>query len=198
MPKHFIDGLRFADQRESISGEIPVQALQSWLISEAETAGMAEDWKTVSLTRETVTYQMTGYVDDFGKKHLKGNVNAFATIACSVCLEPMTVPIDADFDVTLIQHETEEKSLPKTSEPWVLDENGLVDIRALCVEEIHLNLPYTAEHNDFAEHNVGIPCRPITDTIISGDNQPTEIQKVIGKKKNPFDILASLKSDMSI
>ena len=74
-------------------------------------------------------------------------VRGTATLACQRCMQPMSVPIDADVRVALIAAEADATRVPPELEP-VLAPGGRISVGELITEELLLTLPIVALHGD--------------------------------------------------
>lgn len=161
------DPRKFAQQGITLSGEVPVAALPR--ILDAINGDDAQ--KPVQVT-------LAFGISEEGKRVMTSHVAAELSLECQRCLEPVTVPVEAQTTLAIVWNEEQAKALPKHLEPWQVGE-GQADLYAVVEEELLLALPVVAYH----EH----AC--IDDALLSSGEPLVEE----APKKNPFHILEQLK-----
>ena len=114
--------------------------------------------------------------------HVSGAVEA----ACQRCLTPVSVPVDALSCLAVVWTDEQAAQLPNRYEPLVAEAE--IDLWQLVEEELLLFLPSYSYHGDTeCGRQVGLAVQD--DGLLVG-------REIDGpEKQNPFDILASLKSD---
>ena len=106
---------------------------------------------------------------------LKGHLKANLQLQCQRCLEPYKYEIMTDFVLGIVKTLEEANLLPAPYEPAMVKDDNLA-LRELLEDEIILNLPIIARHEEMA-------CQA---KLPSGAAEPM-------KRENPFHVLASLK-----
>lgn len=122
-------------------------------------------------------------ISEDGKMVLEGKLHSLLAHQCQRCLESMDPEeVDIDFKVAIVRNEDEAKSLPKSIDPWVVEEDE-ADIHELIEDEFLLSLPVVAYHDyDCVEASM----------MQSGEAAEEEPE---AEKTNPFSVLAGLKDD---
>ncbi|HVC30271.1 MAG TPA: YceD family protein [Steroidobacteraceae bacterium] len=77
-------------------------------------------------------------------------LNASLAAACQRCLEPMSVHVDTDSPVLIVESEQEADNAPGGWETFLAPE-GRMDFEALAAEELSLALPIVPLHEDAAQ-----------------------------------------------
>ncbi len=110
-------------------------------------------------------------------KAIMGHVNATLLVQCQRCLETVSVVVDQDFKLGVVQSDQEAKRLPGYYEPLLLESNQVV-LRDIIEDELILAIPDIPKHRD---------CQP---------QQKADLRQQIETEAepNPFAILAKLKS----
>lgn len=107
----------------------------------------------------------------------QGMIQTSATLICQRCLQPFTFSVIGNINWVFVRNDAEAKKLQHDYDP-VLFENDKVDLFLQVEDEIILNLPMIALHQDLAN------CRPAA-------KKHDEVGK--SAKVNPFAELANLK-----
>jgi uncharacterized protein len=130
-----IDPLAFAQEGQSLSGEIAVSALDERVLD------MLAD------TNGAVRYALAGTVDKLQRPQLAFAVEAELTVRCQRCLQPMPETVKNETVITLF---TDEQKL---DEACVADEEldailaePELDVMALIEDEIIMGLPLSPKH----------------------------------------------------
>lgn len=124
--------------------------------------------------------------DEEGRYVLELHVNGAVEVACQRCLTPVSVPVDALSCLAVVWTDEQAAQLPNRYEPLVAEAE--IDLWQLVEEELFLFLPSYSYHEDTeCGRQVGLAVQD--DGLLVG-------REIDGpEKQNPFDILASLKSD---
>jgi len=168
IPEH-IDPFRYADQCLSLSGLVKYTDMQRLQSSLLSSEGVAQ----VELQFRT---------DEQGLTCIKGQVQAELTIQCQRCIQPFKYEIICDFSLAVVNTLEEASVLPEQYDPVVVKDKHIA-LRELIEDEIILNMPIIARHKE-EDCSVALPLRE------------TSAQEEV--KINPFDVLASLKSQEQV
>lgn len=110
---------------------------------------------------------------------LTGRISANLVLQCVACLGPIDFPVDIEVKLAIINDESLVNLLPDGYEPYLLDGDRL-SISEVVEDEVVIVLP------DFARHEIcpiGLPQNSASkDFSLEPD-----------RKKNPFEVLKSLK-----
>ena len=117
-----------------------------------------------------------------GRKTLTGRVQAQLQVICQRCLQAVSIDLDDEFDLAVLEYEQPVEDVDKGTEPWMLDEQSRIDVYALVQEQILLGLPIVSYHDD-------CEAMLVTDTKDEPDQQITQAAD------NPFAVLAKLKKE---
>ena len=117
---------------------------------------------------------------------LAGEIKTDVQLICQRCMRNMDYPIALDFQLAFVRSEIEMERLPDGYEATLID-NMTMMLSDIIEVEILLALPPIAKHQD--EH-----CSSDNKAEGWGD-QHIEPDTESVKRENPFDILASLKTD---
>lgn len=118
------------------------------------------------------------FVDDFGQRHITGEIEARFSVECQRCLEPLPIELNDAINLVLVADEAAAKSLEKQFDPWILEENKIF-LADLIDEQLVLSMPIVNYHQSG-------PCSERTG-YKSGDGKTEEEGST-----NPFSVLASL------
>ncbi len=161
----FVDPRKFAQQGVSFEGVVASSDLERFAENAVEAA-------------PEVRVKLAFDVDENRHRVLNGQIHCQAQSLCQRCLEPVVYPVECAMNVAMVWDEEEAKQLPKGLDPWVLEEDGSVDIYPIIEEELLLALPMVAYHDheciDKALYSCGTPVK----------SEPRE---------NPFKVLEQLK-----
>jgi uncharacterized protein len=133
----------------------------------------------VSIQRE-VTAKIDFFRDESGYRVMSGEFDALVSVECQRCLSTFDYDLHARMDLFLVISETQLESLPKECEGWLLDEDGEADLYEAVEEDLLLALPIVAYHDK-------------ADCQAEGHYSTGDFTEVVPDKKNPFEILGSLK-----
>lgn len=114
-----------------------------------------------------------------GRAEIKGIIQTKLALICQRCYEEMLYPIDIHINLTVVRDDEEAKDLIQDAEPFIPDEEGMLDLYSLVEEEILLSIPVVVKHD-------------IDDCPVKLKEASME-PKAPTKKKNPFDVLKILK-----
>ncbi|MFP4129276.1 MAG: YceD family protein [Halorhodospira sp.] len=88
--------------------------------------------------------QIAPGLDEHGRRHLEGRIEAAIPLTCQRCLEPYRYPVAEAFSVVVVASEAEGEGLPPELEPYV--SAGTVRPREVAEEELLLALPAVTLH----------------------------------------------------
>lgn len=117
-------------------------------------------------------------IDEQGRPHVRGRIQAHLELVCQRCLEPMGVALDLEPHLGVVESEPEAEHLPEEYDPLVVGEDPLF-LADLIEDELVLSLPIVPRHAD--ERCAGVEGG-------KEQNDPAD-------RENPFAALAVLKRD---
>ncbi len=119
-------------------------------------------------------------VDEDRVRHLVGQADVTVQMQCQRCLEAVAVHLNAELALGMVYSDEAARALPKRYDPLLISEDEKLDIYQLIEDELLLNLPLIAHHDD---------CVVKTSY---GDEAVEESAKA--DQNNPFSVLAQLKA----
>ncbi len=160
-----VDPWRLAEQGQALSGRMPLHALPRLAVllqdaghEVAYTVRFGRDWDR----RSTVNLK----------------VQARLVLECQRCLDNMTLEVDTETPMALVNGPLEAEQLPNELDPLMLAPEEYLDIAALIEDELLLAIPASPRHaHDDCAHPGEL------DSVKPADKQ----------QDNPFAILATLK-----
>lgn len=158
-----IDARRFAELGRRLEGEVSLQDCPR--LSQAVRAG--EGPISVSLDFE----KQSG-----GQSVVSGNIHGRVVLDCQRCLEPVSIDLQCEVSLGIVDSEAEAEVLPDDLDPLVSGDE--IDLVELIEDELLLALPIVPVHDQ---------CDP--PAALSGEGHDTELPE----RENPFAVLASLK-----
>ena len=106
-------------------------------------------------------------------------------LTCQRCLQPIAIDLSDDYDIALLEDESQVNMVNEAQDYLILDEiitepapESLLPVKKLVEDEILLKTPLAPKHED---------CEMVTDQV--GDIPEEEVE-------NPFAALASLKGKL--
>jgi len=162
----YVDARKIFNQEGALSGHIDLtklDRLKGYLTGEAAT----------------IKAEVSFFVDDFGRKHITGWIEAGLQVECQRCLGPLTIELKDDINLVLVDDETAANSLEEEFDPWIIEENKIY-LADLIDEQLVLSMPIVNYHRTGS-------CSEQPGYNSADDN----IEKRAGT--NPFAVLASLK-----
>lgn len=99
------------------------------------------------------TIDLRGDTDAQGEAYLRGTATAPVRLTCQRCLQPIDFELEATLDLAPVTRIDEAMTLPSSCDPLLVPGDGLVDVRGMVEDELILELPIVAYHED------GV-CRP--------------------------------------
>ncbi|MES9904254.1 MAG: YceD family protein [Sedimenticola sp.] len=170
----FVDPWRLANLGKELSGAVGLGELPRLADALASVEGVAE-------------FTLKFYRDEKGRARIRGGVEAGLTLVCQRCLEIMTLPVDADLDLALIETPAEVELLPVECDP-VMVEEGRIQLLGLVEEELLLAIPQVPKHP-----RGGCPVELKSESADSDFDKKR--QESATDEANPFAVLAGLKPD---
>ncbi|MGD8429352.1 MAG: YceD family protein [Ectothiorhodospiraceae bacterium] len=148
-----------------------------------ELAAMGRLGEALESTAGTVAAELTILFDQNGRAVVRGAASVTVTMQCQRCLGPVHVPLEARFELEVVESEAAAEELGRDDEP-VVAPGGELNVVAMLEDELILCLPVVATHegSDRCAENsrhFGPP----------GEEAP--------EAENPFAVLESLKSKNS-
>ena len=179
-----IDPIRLAVARQQLHGELAISRLTR--LSELLT-----------LTDGVVKVQLDFDVDANKIHHLKGSLKADLSLSCQRCLQAMPWQLDVTVSLAFIAHEHQIDELVAEYEPYLLDATPVV-LSDMIEDEILLALPQVPMHDE-SECQPAVPLKEFGSVDTATEKQQSESQladeQSAAERKNPFEVLASIKSD---
>ncbi|MBT7308058.1 MAG: hypothetical protein HN842_07560 [Gammaproteobacteria bacterium] len=117
--------------------------------------------------------------DELDIPTLSGTLSATVALGCQRCMKPMEVNIESSIHMALIRSEDEERTLPESYEPLLVDEKAF-SLLTFIEDELILAIPVVANH----------PESHCSATQFLRDRTKLAAEK---KADNPFQILEQLK-----
>ena len=112
---------------------------------------------------------------------MRGNASVDVMLTCQRCQEEFPHTISVEFCYSPVRDEEAIDKLPEAYEPTIVDENGEINLIELIEDELMLELPQVARHDDddckIGTHNLSFGEIPVADV-----------------RPNPFAVLKNLKS----
>ena len=173
MPKRFtdrVDPWRLLERGQVIQSSFELASMErlcSLLLAEAG--------------KEQASFNLSFHRDEDRRVIVHCEIRANLTLACQRCLEPMSLPVEIDSRLALVQGMAEAEGLPEALDPLMLADDGLLSIRELVEDELLLAIPDAPKHSEEACAVAVDACTKETDT----EQERTE--------PSPFDVLAVLK-----
>lgn len=120
-------------------------------------------------------------IDEQGIAVLKGRIRTELGLQCQRCLEAMRFPVEINFKLALLRHDSEIEQLPEIYEPLLVT-SVPIRLAEVLEDEVLLALPAIAKHES---EDCG--------SFKTSNDEPQEETTAI--KENPFAVLAELKKD---
>lgn len=168
LPKE-IDPFRFAHSGRELEGELAL-------------ANMSRLAESLHHNEGVVKVSMRFDIDDTGTAFMQGHFVTTLALTCERCLQELTLPVEIDTLLGLVRHEKLTETLADQYEPWVIEDNDLVDPATVVEDELILALPLVPKHD--------YDCLP-EEAWFSGDKKDEE---KTDKPESPFAVLSALKS----
>ncbi len=168
-----VDPIRLAAREEHLQGTIPLKQMKRLInaLSSNEGEVFIDAEFSVDMNRVVL---------------LTGQIKTDAKLICQRCMKEMDLPIALDFQLAFVRSEAEMEKLPEGYEATLID-NTTMMLSDIIEDEILLALPSIPRHLDDS-------CSSEIAESWSGE-QTNETNTENVKRDNPFDVLASLKTD---
>ena len=168
-----VDPIRLATRKERFQGTIPLKQMKR--LVNALSCGDGEVYIDVEFA-----------VDINQVVILAGQIKADTKLICQRCMGEMELPIALDFQLAFVRSEAEMERLPEGYEATLIDNKSMM-LSDIIEDEILLALPAIPKHQDE-------DCS--SDNVVEGwGSQQNEPDTESVERDNPFDILASFKTD---
>lgn len=168
-----VDPIRLATRGEHLQGTIPLKQMKR--LTNALSNGEGDVFIDVEFS-----------VDINQVVILAGEIKTDTKLICQRCMGEMEFPIVVDFQLAFVRSEAEMERLPEGYEATLID-NTTMMLSDIIEDEILLALPSIPKHLD---ENCN------SDNVVEGwGSQEIEPDTESVERQNPFDILASLKTD---
>ena len=164
-----LDPWRLVDAEEVIEGEIPLASMHR--LATVIIAG-----------EERAAFVVRFGRDDKRRGVISTEVRADLTVICQRCMQPMSLKLELNSRLALVEGLAEAERLPDDLDPLLLEEDGLIVIRDQIEEELLLAIPTAPKHEQACQLDVG------------GNELQHEPDSQADEKENPFAILAELRS----
>lgn len=177
-----IDPIRLAVARQQLHGELEISRLTRL-------------GELLSSSKGKLNVKLDFDVDLNKVHHVTGTIDAELSLCCQRCLDAMQWPLHVDVSLAFIAHEHQADELLAEYEPYLLQTTPIV-LSDLIEDEILLALPQVPLHDE-AECKPAVPLKEFdsmeekTDLKHEQDGQ----SQSASERKNPFEVLTSIKSD---
>lgn len=168
-----VDPIRLATRGEHLQGTIPLKQMKRLIsaLSSSEGEVFIDAEFSVDINQVVI---------------LAGEIKTDTQLICQRCMKEMDLPIALDFQLAFVRSEAEMERLPEGYEATLIDKTTMM-LSDIIEDEILLALPPIPKHLDES-------CN--SDNVEEGrDDQKIEPNTENIERENPFDILASLKTD---
>lgn len=115
-----------------------------------------------------------------------GQYSTSYSLQCQRCLGYMMLPIAATFELTFVENEAAALELPDAMDPVILDEHGNIDVVDMLEDELLLQLPVVARHE---EGSSDCSAELVMEEVDAEPAEPT---------RRPFEALKNLKKDLKL
>lgn len=162
----FVEPRKFAQKRVELSGAIPSAKLER----------LASEVDAINFVKVELAFDL----DEQHRKVITGKIAASLARQCQRCLGQVESLTSMDIALVMVWDDDQAKQL-SDAEPWIVQEES-ADLYAVVEEEILLNMPYLAYHDEMCVDPASLQ---------SGD-----FDAVDDKAPNPFEMLKSLKGNL--
>lgn len=115
--------------------------------------------------------------DEQNLSTLTGQAKGAVSMTCQRCLEPVSVEVEASFNLAVALTDEQAKHLPRDYDPLII-ETDEIELLPVIEDELMLSLPLVAYHDDCS---------------IQTSFGESETARTQDDKPNPFSVLAQLK-----
>ena len=166
LPKR-VDPRKLAEREAEITGQIELQSMPELSTFLVDSVGSAN-------------VELRFALDEQRLRTVTGNARAKIRQVCQRCLEPVSIDIEAEFNLAVVLNEEQAKNLPRSYDPLLVE--GDLSLASLVEEELILSLPAVPYHRDCS---VQTSFGEVDLVDEAGQDE----------KPNPFSVLATLKKD---
>jgi len=148
--------------------------------------------KSLTDSSGEIRYRIETGLKKSGRAFMRLEASGQLQLQCQRCMQDMTLPIDNQFELMIVESETEADQLGEEIDVLLLDEQ-LISLSDLIEDEILLNLPIIPKHaagTDCA-NNASKDVGAIAEQAITPADEAETNDKA---KENPFAVLAELKN----
>ncbi|RDH44334.1 YceD family protein [Zooshikella ganghwensis] len=124
--------------------------------------------------------------DEEGFYVVQGSLSVEVKLTCQRCLQVMHLPLSVTCSLAIVWHEEAAKAVPAHYDPVIVAETN-VALTDLVEDELILALPIVARHEQTDCHFEG--------NFEASDQDGDNTESSTSSKENPFQVLASLKTD---
>ena len=156
-----IEPLRLAEAGRQLHGRLPLAGLSRLAPALHEVQGEVE-------------VELDLGKDELRIAYVRGRLRAQLNLICQRCLQPMVLPVDAEFALGLVTSEEAAEQLPTHYEPLLV--SGPVQLAEIIEDELILAVPF-------------VPLHPMGQCPAQSGQQGRDE----GKPPHPFAALAQLK-----
>ncbi len=169
-----VDPIRLAAREEHLQGTIPLKQMKRLVnaLSSKEGEVYIDVEFSVDINRVVI---------------LAGEIKTDTKLICQRCMKEMDLPIALNFQLAFVRSEAEMERLPEGYEATLIDNTSMM-LSDIIEDEILLALPPIPKHLDES-------CSSDAITEAWNSQQINEPNTESVERENPFDILASLKTD---
>ncbi len=160
-----VDPRKLAERETELKGQIELQSMPELCSLLVDSDGYAD-------------VELRFALDEQKLRTVTGHARAEVRQECQRCLEPVSVELEAEFNLAVVLNEEQAKNLPRYYDPLLIEDD--VVLASLVEEELILSLPAVAYHEDCS-----------IQTAFGEVDVPDEVEQV--KHDNPFSVLANLK-----
>ncbi len=171
LPKTF-DPCKLARQDAQFEGTLALKQFEQLAASIADDQG-------------EVKVFLHFYMSEDHRVVLEGRVEVDLKMICQRCLDIADLPVCTEFKLMGVWTDEQARSLPEGFEPLMLQEEPM-ELIPLLEEELLLSLPIVAYHPSEV-------CQ--VEQSFTTDPEGTDAAEPEEERRNPFSVLASLKSD---
>lgn len=126
-------------------------------------------------------------VNDAGVSYVKGTVTGELQLCCQRCLKALNWPLKVDIMLAFVENEVQMERLAGEFEAYLLPETA-VKLSDIIEDEILLVLPQVLMHE-------AVTCRAASTLLQENTGNTREGQESLTRQKNPFEVLAGLKTN---
>lgn len=142
-------------------------------------------------TADRVALELRFDRDDSGQACIGGRIDASVVVICQRCLEPMSIDIERDVSLALVEGEDEAAALDTRYDPLLIGEEP-VSLPGLVEDELILALPNFSRHpRDACSMPPGADSEAGT---AEAKNEGSDNPSGEPGEENPFSVLQTYKS----